>query len=60
MVSYQLFAPEGIGSIQPGDSLAQLLGDAFAAEGLVLQDGDILLLAHKIVSKAEGRVYRLA
>ena len=60
MVSYQLFAPEGIGSVQPGDRLAQILGDAFVAEGLVPQDGDILLLAHKIVSKAEGRLYRLA
>lgn len=54
MIGYQLFAPEGIGTIQPGADLARILAYSFESDGMTLQDGDILLLAHKIVSKAEG------
>lgn len=60
MVSYQAFAPEGIGSIHPGDDLGRILGDALEKEGLQPRNGDILVLAHKIVSKAEGRIRRLS
>lgn len=35
--------------------LAGLIGDALDAMSMTLQDGDILVLAQKIVSKAEGR-----
>lgn len=59
MIGYQLFSPEGIGTIQPGADLARILAYSFESDGMTLQDGDILLLAHKIVSKAEGRVQRL-
>jgi len=41
----------GIGEVGPGDDLAALLGAA-----LPLEDGDILVLTSKVVSKAEGRV----
>ena len=44
----------GIPLIQPGDDLAQLLGDAVARSG-GLRDRDALVIAQKIVSKAEGR-----
>lgn len=44
----------GIPLIQPGDNLAQLLGDAIARSG-GLRDRDVLVIAQKIVSKAEGR-----
>jgi coenzyme F420-0:L-glutamate ligase/coenzyme F420-1:gamma-L-glutamate ligase len=44
----------GIPLIQPGDDLAQLLGDAIARSG-GLRDRDVLVIAQKIVSKAEGR-----
>ena len=40
--------------IQPGDDLAQLLGDAVARSG-GLRGRDALVIAQKIVSKAEGR-----
>ena len=40
--------------IQPGDDLARLLGDAIARSG-GLRDRDVLVIAQKIVSKAEGR-----
>ena len=49
----------GIPLVQEGDDLASLLQDALAQSGLSLQSGDIIVLAQKIVSKAEGRVFRL-
>jgi coenzyme F420-0:L-glutamate ligase / coenzyme F420-1:gamma-L-glutamate ligase len=50
----------GLPEVQGGDDLARHLLDALAASGLQLQNGDILVLAQKIVSKAEGRLVRLA
>ena len=50
----------GIPLIQPGDDLAGLILQALAAQQIVLADGDILVLAQKIVSKAEGRVVHLS
>jgi len=43
-------------AVRPGDDLAGLVA---AAAPLDLRDGDVLVLAHKVVSKAEGRVRRL-
>ena len=45
----------GIPEVGAGDDLAQLLADA-AGE---LADGDVLVVAHKVMSKAEGRVVAL-
>ena len=45
----------GIGMVAPGDDLAMLLLDALARGGQALADGDVLAVAQKIVSKAEGR-----
>ncbi len=49
----------GIPLIQPGDNLADILFSRMTAAGLTLQDGDILVLAQKIVSKVEGRLVNL-
>lgn len=49
-----------IGDIAAGDDLAVIVLDAIAAAGEVLQAGDVIALAQKIVSKAEGRRVRLA
>ncbi len=48
-----LTAIPGLPEIAPGDDLAAIMGDALAGAGLPLQDGDILCVAQKIVSKAE-------
>ena len=50
----QLWAIEGIPEITEGDDLATIIGDRFESEQP--QDGDILVVTSKIVSKAEGRV----
>jgi len=52
-----IFAIDGLPEIHPGDDLAALLGDAL--EG-TLEDGDILVITSKIVSKAEGRIVEAA
>ena len=44
----------GLPLIQPGDPLAHLLGEAIVRSG-GLRDRDVLVVAQKIVSKAEGR-----
>jgi coenzyme F420-0:L-glutamate ligase/coenzyme F420-1:gamma-L-glutamate ligase len=50
----------GIPLIKPGDDLPAILLDALEGSGLELLDGDILVLAQKIVSKTEGRLVNLA
>ncbi len=44
--------------VAPGDDIALMLTEVAVAGGL--QPGDVLAVAHKVVSKAEGRVVRLA
>ncbi len=51
----QLLPVEGLPEIREGDDLAALI-----AERAELVDGDVLVVAQKAVSKAEGRVVRLA
>ena len=56
----QLLGLQDFPLVEPGDNLAQLLKAALQANGLALEDGDVLVLAQKIVSKAEGRYVRLS
>ncbi|PWC94112.1 coenzyme F420-0:L-glutamate ligase [Azospirillum sp. TSO5] len=51
----ELLAPGNVPLVAPGDDLARLIVDAFAAEAVELRTGDVLVLAQKIVSKAQGR-----
>lgn len=59
-VSMTLTALQGIPLVHPGDDLGEILWQALLANGIMLQDGDILVLAQKIVSKAEGRLVNLS
>jgi coenzyme F420-0:L-glutamate ligase/coenzyme F420-1:gamma-L-glutamate ligase len=54
MNSIEIIPLSDIPLIQPGDDLAWLLGEAIARSG-GLRDRDVLVVAQKIVSKAEGR-----
>ncbi len=49
----------GMGEIQPGDSIATALLGALQHSRQRLLRGDILVVKHKIISKAEGRVVPL-
>src|SRR5207302_1029870 len=48
----------GLPLVQPGDDLAKLLVDGIDKQGGVRQ-GDVIVVAQKIVSKAEGRIVQL-
>ena len=50
----------GIKMVEPGDDLGAIAVEAFTANGLVPEAGDVLVVAQKIVSKAEGRYVDVA
>jgi coenzyme F420-0:L-glutamate ligase/coenzyme F420-1:gamma-L-glutamate ligase len=56
----ELIALEDFPLVEPGDDLVELINAALNNNGLELSDGDVLVIAQKIVSKAEGRYVRLA
>ncbi|HVU74353.1 MAG TPA: coenzyme F420-0:L-glutamate ligase [Mycobacteriales bacterium] len=47
---------EGLPEVRPGDDLAALLVDAVVRSGEPLEDGDVVVVTSKVVSKAEGRL----
>ena len=53
-------AIEGVPRVRPGDDLGALLGDAIDRASESIRHGDVVVVAQKIVSKAEGRIVRLA
>jgi coenzyme F420-0:L-glutamate ligase/coenzyme F420-1:gamma-L-glutamate ligase len=54
-----LTAIEGIPMVNRGDNLAELIVRGLDAMGLRLENGDIVTVCQKIVSKAEGRIVSL-
>ena len=55
----RVFGLAGIPEVEPGDDLAAFLAEAVERAG-GLEDGDVVVVAQKVVSKAEGRIVRLA
>jgi coenzyme F420-0:L-glutamate ligase / coenzyme F420-1:gamma-L-glutamate ligase len=58
--SIRLIPLEGIPEVRPGDDLAGLIETALRAHDLMLEADDIVVVAQKVVSKAEGRIVRLS
>lgn len=56
----RLIPLRNIPRIPAGADLAEILCEALQQQGIAVEDGDILVLAHKIVSRAEGRTVPLA
>ena len=54
----RVFGLQGVPEVEPGDDLAALLVEAATRAG-GLEDGDVVVVAQKIVSKSEGRIVRL-
>ncbi|KPJ50398.1 MAG: hypothetical protein AMJ38_01865 [Dehalococcoidia bacterium DG_22] len=52
----QIIAVAGMPEVRPGDDLAVLILEAVRGQGVDLEDGDVLVVTQKIVSKAEGRL----
>lgn len=57
--SLQVIGLTGIPEVAPGDDVPKLIAEAIRSNGQTLRDGDILVVTHKIVSKAEGRLVDL-
>jgi coenzyme F420-0:L-glutamate ligase / coenzyme F420-1:gamma-L-glutamate ligase len=60
MISLEVVPLQGLPLIRAGDDLVALLSSALELNGVTLRAGDVLVVAQKIVSKAEGRVFDLA
>jgi coenzyme F420-0:L-glutamate ligase/coenzyme F420-1:gamma-L-glutamate ligase len=57
--SLRLFAVTDLPMIRPGDDLPALIVQHLQRGGEGLQPGDIIVIAQKVISKAEGRLVRL-
>jgi len=60
MKRLEVLALENLGEVRKGDSIAEIIYQACRQSEIALREGDILVVAHKIVSKAEGQIVRLA
>src|SRR5262249_43687761 len=56
----EIFAIPGLPMVRDGDDLPSLIAEAAVKAGLTFQDRDVVVVAQKIVSKAEGRTVDLA
>lgn len=59
MKSFVAFALEGFPLVQAGDDVARLIVETTGKEGFEIEDGDVIVIAQKVFSKAENRVIRL-
>ena len=60
MTSLEVVPLQGLPLIRAGDDLVELVGSALKLNGVTPRGGDVLVVAQKIVSKAEGRIVDLA
>jgi coenzyme F420-0:L-glutamate ligase/coenzyme F420-1:gamma-L-glutamate ligase len=60
MKRVELIGVQGIGEVTSGDCVGRLIAEACAREGIALLDDDVVVVAQKIVSKAEGQLVDLA
>ena len=56
----ELIALDGIPEVHAGDDLGELIAEAADGTGVVLADGDVVVVTQKVVSKAEDRLVDLA
>jgi coenzyme F420-0:L-glutamate ligase/coenzyme F420-1:gamma-L-glutamate ligase len=59
MNTIQIIAVEGLPIIKKGDRLGELVCNATKKQGTPIQDGDILVVTHVVVSRAEGNIVDL-
>ena len=59
MKRLELIGLDGLGEIRAGDSIGDLICDLCERHEISLRSGDVLVVAQKIISKAEGRLVSL-
>ena len=56
----EMRALSGLPMVQPGDKISGLVLAALARDGVRLEDHNVVVVAQKIISKAEGRIVPLS
>src|SRR5262245_20228705 len=56
----EFFPIPGVPEVPPGAAVGKLLLEAAGRAGIELRDDDVVAVAQKVVSKAEGRIVRLS
>lgn len=59
-MSIEIHPVHGMPEVATGDDLAALILDGLVASGITLLDRDVVVVTHKVVSKAEGRMEPVA
>jgi coenzyme F420-0:L-glutamate ligase / coenzyme F420-1:gamma-L-glutamate ligase len=57
--SIELIPVRGVTEISRGQDIGQIIIESSRRQGTPIRDNDILIITHKIVSKAEGRIIEL-
>lgn len=52
----QVMPVRGVPEVSPGDDLPLIIWEALDGSAIALEDGDIVVITHKVVSKAEGAI----
>jgi len=60
MSEVRIIGLEGLPEVHAGDDLPSLIAEASRASATPIENGDVLVVTQKIVSKAEGRIVDLA
>lgn len=60
MSTITLHSLTNIPLVKKGDSIAQLIIDSTVKDGVTLENGDIIVIAQKVISKAEGATVKLS
>lgn len=55
-MSIEIFPVGGIPEVSSGDNLSALIIEGLGASGIALLNHDVVVVTHKVVSKAEGRI----
>ena len=55
----QVMGLSGIPMVKPGDELGHMVVEAAERLGVGIKEGDVIVVAQKVVSKAEGRLIHL-
>jgi coenzyme F420-0:L-glutamate ligase/coenzyme F420-1:gamma-L-glutamate ligase len=55
----QIIPMQGLPLIKEGDNIAQMIVDAAEKQGTPVQEGDVIVITHVMVSKAEGNIINL-
>ncbi|MGQ9507266.1 MAG: coenzyme F420-0:L-glutamate ligase [Candidatus Bathycorpusculaceae bacterium] len=59
MKNFTVFAMNDFPLVKPGDNIAKIIVEIAEKNGLKIEDGDVIVAAQKIFSKAEKRIVRL-